>query len=92
MRTAPWIVLFVGWFAACGVGVTAAWNWMTGGSTPLGNGAVSGFSGGVGTLCFLWLRAKGWTFFGARAALEERRAQLARDRDRAINEARSRTG
>ena len=71
MRTAVWIVLFISWFAACGMGVTAAGNWMTGGSTPLWNGAATGLILGIGTLMFVWLRARSWAVFSNREVLVE---------------------
>jgi hypothetical protein len=85
------MILFVGWFSACGVGIAAAGNWMTGGSTPLWRGTASGLILGIGTLIFVWLRARRWTVFRSQEALAERRRQLAESRDRIIEETRKKS-
>jgi hypothetical protein len=86
----PGFLLWVVWWAATGVLVTAGLNWSRGTSEPLGDAAINGAILGIGTLFFMEARRRGWitgVFFAPQDDPKARSAELAKERDEILAKA-----
>jgi len=83
--------MLVGWFIACGVGVTALFNWLSNGHRPLWSGAASGLIGVAGVLGLGYCERRGWVkgFLWSRQQTEKRQRELAAAREKIIADARA---